>query len=236
MALHLSYSADSLPARETALARNGVPPLEWRVEVDVVPYPEAVAEMENRAARIRRGETGELVWLLEHPHIYTAGTSARPEELLADGGIPVYRSGRGGRYTYHGPGQRVSYVMIDLTRLSCDVRAYVRSMEQWIIESLARLGVAGERRDGRVGIWVRRSDGSEAKIAAIGIRVRRWVTYHGVALNVDPDLSKFEGIVPCGIRDHAVTSLRALGIVVSLAEVDEVLRHTFFKVFAHLRP
>lgn len=207
--------------------------LEWRVSPAPVAYPDAVSAMEHRVDAIRRGSAGELVWLLEHPPVYTAGTSARPEDLLEPDRFPVFHSGRGGRYTYHGPGQRVVYVMLDLNRRNRDVRAYVNALEQWIIDSLAQLGIRGERRDGRIGIWVAGADGSVAKVAAIGVRVRRWVTFHGIAINVAPDLSHFSAIVPCGISDWGVTSLRALGAEPSLAHLDAILRHTFFMVFGH---
>lgn len=209
--------------------------VEWRVETRPVDYPEAVAAMEARAAAIREGTAPELVWLLEHPPIYTAGTSARDEDLL-DSRFPVYRTGRGGEFTYHGPGQRVAYVLLDLKRRNPDVRAYVRNLEEWLIRSLARFNVKGERREGRVGIWVDRGPytgewGKEDKIAAIGVRLRRWVSFHGVALNVEPDLSHFQGIVPCGIREHGVTSLVQLGIPATLADADAALKGTFEEVF-----
>ncbi len=210
--------------------RSLTPTIEWRVEDRLVAYPEAVAAMEARAAAIRAGEAAEQIWLLEHPPLYTAGTSARDEDLLDAGGFPVYRTGRGGQFTYHGPGQRVAYVMLDLQRRKPDVRQFVCDLEEWIILALASFNVTGERRDGRVGIWVQ-SGGSEAKIAAIGVRVRRWVTFHGIALNVDPDLSHFAGIVPCGIEGYGVTSLAALGLPVTLADVDVALREAFDEVF-----
>lgn len=203
---------------------------EWRIAPEAVAYPDAVAFMEQRAAAIAGGCAPECVWLLEHPPIYTAGTSAQPSDLL-DARFPVFQTGRGGQFTYHGPGQRVAYVMLDLKRRTTDVRRYVRDLEEWLIRSLARLGVTGELRAGRVGIWVVRADGREDKIAAIGVRVRRWVTYHGIALNVAPDLDHFSGIVPCGIHGHGVTSLADLGIPVSLAELDEALQTEFHDVF-----
>jgi lipoyl(octanoyl) transferase len=188
--------------------------------------------MERRVAEIAAGQAPELVWLLEHPPLYTAGTSARPEHLLDSQRFPVFQTGRGGQYTYHGPGQRVAYVMLDLQqRGRAELRRYVHDLEEWLILSLAQFGVRGERRTGRVGIWVARPDGTEEKIAAIGVRVRRWVTYHGVSLNRDPDLSHFQGIVPCGVADRGVTSLTALGVQVSVEELDEVLRETFALVF-----
>jgi lipoyl(octanoyl) transferase len=206
-------------------------PVAWRVSAAPVPYPDAVAAMEERVLAIREGRAGEEVWLLEHPPLYTAGTSADPSELLEPDRFPTYVSGRGGRYTYHGPGQRVAYVMLDLKRRGGDVRRFVGQLEGWVIDSLARVGVKGERRSGRVGIWVADGRGGEAKIAAIGVRVRRWVSFHGVAINVDPDLSHFGGIVPCGISEHGVTSLRALGCQADMAEVDAALRASFATVF-----
>jgi lipoyl(octanoyl) transferase len=206
--------------------------VEWRVSARPVAYPEAVAEMEARVAAIRAGTAPELVWLLEHPPIYTAGTSARDADLLDPDRLPVHHTGRGGQYTYHGPGQRIAYVMLDLLRRRLDVHCYVHQLEEWAIRALARFDVRGGRRDGRVGIWVVRSDGSEAKIAAIGVRVRRWVTYHGVAINLDPDLDHYRGIVPCGISEHGVTSLAALGIAATLADVDSALRASFAEAFA----
>ncbi len=213
--------------------------VEWRTNDALVPYPEAVAAMEDRVAAIRAGEAPELVWLLEHPPLYTAGTSARDEDLLAPGRLPVYRTGRGGQFTYHGPGQRVAYVMLDLKWRGEDVRRYVCDLEDWLIRTLARFNVTGERREGRVGIWIDRGRhggpaGREDKIAAIGVRVRHWVTYHGVALNVEPELEHFAGIVPCGIAGPAtgVTSLAELGLPVTLADVDVALKLSFDDIFA----
>ncbi len=203
--------------------------VEWQVRDGLTPYPEAVAFMEERAAAIASGRAAELVWLIEHPPIYTAGTSAKEGDLL-DARFPVFKTGRGGQFTYHGPGQRVGYVMLDLKRRNEDVRAYVRDLEEWLIRTLARFEVKGERRAGRIGIWVARP-GREDKIAALGVRVRRWVTFHGVSLNVEPDLSHFSGIVPCGIREHGVTSLADLGLKVTMADVDAALRETFREVF-----
>ena len=205
--------------------------MEWRISDGLVDYETASREMETRVAAIRAGTAPEQVWLLEHPALYTAGTSARDEDLLDTGGLPVYRTGRGGQFTYHGPGQRVGYVMLDLKRHGGDVRRYVHDLEEWLIRTLARFQIKGERRDGRVGIWVVERDGSENKIAAIGVRVRHWVTFHGVALNVEPNLSHFDGIVPCGIRLHGVTSLAAQGILVSMPEVDAAMRAAFGEVF-----
>jgi lipoyl(octanoyl) transferase len=201
------------------------------VASEPIEYPDAIAFMEDRVERIRIGAAPELVWLLEHPPLYTAGTSARPEELLVEGRFPVFASGRGGRYTYHGPGQRVAYVMLDLRRRGADIRAYVCALESWIIAALKQLGVRGERRQGRIGIWIAQDAGKEAKIAAIGVRVRRWISYHGISINVAPDLSHFEGILPCGIAEHGVTSLRALGQETSMDVLDLVLRDTFGTIF-----
>ena len=205
--------------------------IEWRVSAAPVEYDAAVAAMEARVAAIRAGAAPELIWLLEHPPLYTAGTSARPEDLLAPARFPVFTAGRGGQYTYHGPGQRVAYLMLDLQRRGPDLRAYIWRLEEWLIRTLREFGVRGERRAGRVGIWVVRPEGTEAKIAAIGVRVRRWVSYHGVALNLDPDLEHFAGIVPCGIREFGVTSLADLGIRAGMAELDGALRRTFDAVF-----
>jgi lipoyl(octanoyl) transferase len=200
----------------------------------LVGYEEAVAWMEARAAAIAAGQAAECVWLLEHPPLYTAGTSARAEDLVAPERFPVFPSGRGGQYTYHGPGQRVAYVMLDLTRRRADLRAYVASLEAWLIATLDAFNVRAERREDRVGVWVRRPEKGatvEDKIAAIGIRVRRWVSFHGISLNVEPDLTHFAGIVPCGVREHGVTSLMDLGHLVSMAEVDMQLRAAFEAVF-----
>jgi lipoyl(octanoyl) transferase len=208
--------------------------LEWRTSDTPVAYPDAVAAMEARAAAIAAGTAGELVWLLEHPPIYTAGTSANDADLL-EARFPVHRTGRGGQFTYHGPGQRVGYVMLDLKARKPDVRAYVHDLEQWLIETLALLGVKGERREGRVGIWVTRptamGGAREDKIAALGVRIRHWVTYHGVALNVAPVLEHFSGIVPCGVSQHGVTSLRDLGRPASMGVVDAALKRSFEKIF-----
>jgi len=204
-------------------------PPEWKISDAPVGYPEALAEMEARVAAIAEGMASEQVWLLEHPPIYTAGTSARDEDLI-EARFPVYRTGRGGQFTYHGPGQRVAYAMLDLKRRKPDVRAYVCDLEEWLIQALAELGVKGERRQGRVGIWVQRGM-REDKIAALGVRIKRWVSLHGVALNVDPDLSHFTGIVPCGVTQHGVTSLADLGIVASMADVDVALKRSFGKIF-----
>jgi lipoyl(octanoyl) transferase len=215
-----------------SLPHGGAHALEWRISDTPVAYEFAVAEMEARVAAIRAGTAPELVWLLEHPPLYTAGTSARETDLLEPSLLPVHRTGRGGQYTYHGPGQRVAYVLLDLKRRSGDVRCFVSDLEEWMIQTLARFNVKGERRAGRVGIWIDEGQGRESKIAAIGVRVRQWVTYHGVALNVDPDLSHYRGIIACGIRGHGVTSLAAQGIPTSMAEVDAALRASFERTFA----
>ena len=207
------------------------PAIQWRISDGPVDYADAVARMEARVAAIRAGTEPELVWLLEHPPLYTAGTSARDADLVAPGRLPVHRTGRGGQYTYHGPGQRVAYVMVDLNRRGRDLRCFVWQLEQWVIETLAAFNVTGERRDGRVGVWVAR-DGREDKVGAVGVRVKRWVTYHGVSINVDPDLAHYAGIVPCGITEHGVTSLADLGIPATMDDVDVALRQTFAKVFA----
>jgi lipoyl(octanoyl) transferase len=205
--------------------------LEWRISDAPVAYPDAVTAMEARAAAIREGQAPELVWLLEHPPLYTAGTSARDADLVDPGRFPVHRTGRGGQFTYHGPGQRVAYVMLDLKPRGGDVRQFVCDLESWLIATLAAFNLKGERRPGRVGIWIA-GPGGDAKIAAIGIRVRRWVSYHGVSLNVAPDLAHFSGIVPCGVRGAGVTSLLEQGITASMAEVDLVLRAAFERRFA----
>jgi lipoyl(octanoyl) transferase len=204
---------------------------EWRISDAPVAYEQALAEMEARVEAIHAGTAPALVWLLEHPPLYTAGTSARGEDLIDPKGLPVYETGRGGQYTYHGPGQRIGYVMLDLKQRGGDVRRYVRDLEEWLIRSLSRFNVKGERRDGRVGIWVAEPHGPENKIAALGVRVRHGVTFHGVALNVDPDLARFGGIVPCGIREHGVTSLAEQGILVSMPEVDAAMKTAFQDVF-----
>ena len=205
--------------------------IEWKTDEGAVDYEAAVRAMEARVAAIRAGATPELVWLLEHPPLYTAGTSAKPGDLLDPGAFPVYATGRGGQYTYHGPGQRVAYVLLDLRRRGRNVRAYVRALEDWLIATLARFNVKGERREGRVGIWIDQGRGREAKIAAVGVRIRHWVSFHGVSLNVEPDLRHFAGIVPCGVRDHGVTSLVDLGLPVTMAEVDQALKTTFAETF-----
>ena len=209
--------------------------LEWIVSDRPVEYPEAIEFMERRVAEIRAGTAPEAVWLLEHPPLYTAGTSARREDLLQPDRFPVHEAGRGGQYTYHGPGQRVAYVMLDLQKRGRDVRCYVRDLENWVILTLARFGVKGEIRDGRVGIWVDRGMGREDKIGAIGVRVRHWITFHGISLNIDPDLGHFTGIVPCGITQFGVTSLWDLGHTPTVEEVDMALRHCFHEQFGKPR-
>ncbi|WP_237480407.1 lipoyl(octanoyl) transferase LipB [Lichenibacterium dinghuense] len=237
--------ASTIPAPRGSAAAGlkpagGAGPVEWRVEEAPVPYAEAVAAMEAHVALVIAGEAPERVWLVEHPPLYTAGTSARDGDLR-DGRFPVHRTGRGGQYTYHGPGQRVAYVMLDLNRRRPDVRAFVAALEDWVIGALARLNVRGERRQDRVGVWVARPDKpagldgtpAEDKVAAIGIRLKRWVSFHGVSVNVEPDLSHFGGIVPCGIAQshYGVTSLVDLGLPIAMAEFDGVLRAEFERVF-----
>jgi lipoyl(octanoyl) transferase len=232
-------SAPRADADRTTAAegRNEPLPLEWRVADGLTPYPEALAVMQQRVAAIRAGTAAEQVWLVEHPPLYTAGTSARPEELTDPTRFPTFSAGRGGQWTYHGPGQRTAYVMLDLNRPhggvpARDVRCFVHGLEAWLIGTLARLGVRGERRAGRIGIWVvDERTGAENKIGAIGVRVTRWVSWHGVALNVAPELEHFSGIVPCGIREHGVTSLVALGLPVTMADVDVALKSAFGEVF-----
>ncbi len=239
--------AQSAPARLSTRsahfpAVSGTPPVDWLIRGGLTPYPEALAWMEARVAAIAAGEAPEAVLLVEHPPLYTAGTSARADDLTDPNRFPVFDAGRGGEYTYHGPGQRVAYVMLDLKRRQPDIRAFVAALEQWIIATLADMQVKGERREDRVGVWVSRPerppgpDGAPAedKVAAIGIRIRRWVTFHGISLNVDPDLSHFSGIVPCGVRGHGVTSLADLGLLVSMPEVDSMLRRNFETVFGPL--
>ncbi|MEK1932373.1 MAG: lipoyl(octanoyl) transferase LipB [Pararhizobium sp.] len=224
---------------KTFFSADGSPPVRWRIASSLVDYAEAVETMEREAAAISAGEVDELVWLVEHPPLYTAGTSADASDLVMPDRFPVFQTGRGGEYTYHGPGQRVVYVMLDLKRRKQDVRAFVAALEGLVIETLASMNVKGERREDRVGVWVRRPerpalpDGSmaEDKIAAIGIRLRKWVSFHGLSLNVDPDLDHFGGIVPCGIRGYGVTSLVDLGLPVMMTDVDIKLRQAFEDIF-----
>lgn len=214
--------------------------VDWRVLPGLSDYTETLRAMEDRVAQIAAGVAPEAIWLLEHPPLYTAGTSARPEDLTAPDRFPVFQAGRGGQYTYHGPGQRVVYAMLDLNHRGRDVRCFVHDMETWIIATLAEFGIRGERRAGRVGVWVTRPDkpalpdGSprEDKIAAIGIKLRRWISFHGLSINVEPELSHFDGIVPCGIRSHGVTSLVDLGLPITMEDVDIALRKSFEEVFA----
>ncbi|AKI00890.1 lipoate-protein ligase B [Hoeflea sp. IMCC20628] len=223
--------------------RDGSAPVRWRISEGLTPYPDAVALMEAEAEKIAASQADELVWLVEHPPLYTAGTSAKAEDLVAPDRFEVHQTGRGGEYTYHGPGQRVAYVMLDLKRRRQDVRAFVSAMEAVIIATLASMNVTGERREDRVGVWVRRPDKprladggmAEDKIAAIGIRLRKWVSFHGLALNVDPDLDHFSGIVPCGVRLHGVTSLVDLGLPIPMHEADIRLRDAFETTFGATR-
>jgi lipoyl(octanoyl) transferase len=227
----------SRPIAAASFASRDGTPVEWTVSEGLIPYEEAVAEMEARAGLIAEG-AAERIWLVEHPPLYTAGTSAKPHDLVGEPRFPVFKTGRGGEFTYHGPGQRVAYVMLDLRRRKPDLRAFVGALETWIIGSLAAFNIRGERRAGRVGVWVRRADkgpGIEDKIAAIGIRVRRWVSFHGVSINVEPDLSHYAGIVPCGIREHGVTSFADLGLTTTMPELDMALRAAFEEVFGETR-
>src|SRR5687767_4894718 len=232
----LDRSVSSPP--KAPFGRIDAAPAGWAVSRAPVAYPDAVAAMEARATAIAEGRAGELVWLLEHPPLYTAGVSAKAGDLIQPDRFPVFASGRGGQYTYHGPGQRVAYVMLDLTRRQRDVRAFVAALEDWVIGALDAFNVKGELRDGRVGVWVeRRAPGApprEDKIAAIGVKLRRWVSFHGVSLNVEPDLAHFGGIVPCGVTEHGVTSLVDLGLPVTMDEADAALRASFARVFGPL--
>ncbi|MTH95210.1 lipoyl(octanoyl) transferase LipB [Roseibium sp. RKSG952] len=228
----------SSPDRETLVTDfhplQPSPPVEWHISDDPVGYETALEQMDAHVTAIAAGTANERVWLLEHPPLYTAGTSADDSDLIDAGRFPVYKTGRGGQHTYHGPGQRVAYVMLDLKRRRQDVRAFVAALEAWIINSLWHYHIRGERREDRVGVWVRRPDKGpevEDKIAAIGIRLRKWVTFHGISFNVEPELDHFGGIVPCGISEHGVTSLVDLGIPVTMAENDSVLRAEFEKIF-----
>jgi len=206
--------------------------VEWRVESGLTDYEQAVDFMRVRVEKIRQGQERELIWLVEHPPLYTAGTSAKPDDLIKPDFLPVFDTGRGGEYTYHGPGQRVVYVMLDLSSRKPDVRAFVAALEAWVIRTLGSFGIVAERREDRVGVWVKHPDQArEDKIAAIGIRLKKWVSFHGLAINVAPDLSHYQGIVPCGIADHGVTSLAQLGLSVTMTQLDKALRHHFYPIF-----
>lgn len=207
---------------------NGI---EWKISSDLIDYEEALKVMEERVEAIHKGEAGELVWLLEHPPLYTSGTSANVSDLVDPERFPVYDAGRGGQYTYHGPGQRVAYFMLDLNKRGKDLRKFVSNLEELIIDTLAHFQIKGERRSDRVGVWVDHGMGREEKIAAIGIRIRKWVTFHGIAINVEPDLSHFSGIIPCGIADHGVTSITALGVSATMEEVDAQILKSFENIF-----
>jgi len=226
--------SQSLSPAVSKLVRADARAVEWAVSGGHVDYPAAVEAMEARAAAIAAGEAGELVWLLEHPPLYTAGVSSKDGDLLDAGRFPVHRTGRGGQFTYHGPGQRVAYVMLDLNARGKDVRAFVRGLEQWIIGALGEFGVPADVREGRVGVWVERKGpgwSREDKIAAIGVKVRKWVSFHGISLNVEPELDHFSGIVPCGIAEHGVTSLVDLGVPATMDEADAALKASFLRVF-----
>ena len=230
--------AEPLSAALSPLFRDDDRPVEWVVQPGYMPYEAAVADMEARVALISAGEAAERVWLLEHPPLYTAGVSAKDDDLIDAERFPVHRTGRGGQFTYHGPGQRVAYVMLDLNRRGKDVRGFVRGLEQWIIGALGEFGVEADVREGRVGVWVERKGpgwSREDKIAAIGVKVRRWVSFHGISLNVEPDLDHFGGIVPCGIAEHGVTSLLDLGVVATMDEADAALKASFMRVFGAVR-
>tara|TARA_B100001540_G_scaffold310452_3_gene328257 strand:- start:74 stop:715 length:642 start_codon:yes stop_codon:yes gene_type:complete len=208
--------------------------IEWKTSTGLIPYEQALAEMEARVAVISNNQAAELLWLLEHPPLYTAGTSADQNDLLEPDRFPVFDAGRGGQYTYHGPGQRVVYVMLDLRKRGRDVRKFVCDLEQWIIDTLAEFNVVGERRDGRVGVWVARDNGREDKIAALGVRVRKWVSFHGISINVEPDLGHFKGIVPCGLDQFGVTSLVDLGLPVTMDDLDTALIRCFEQTFGEM--
>ncbi|MAS03530.1 MAG: lipoate-protein ligase B [Ahrensia sp.] len=237
--IETSNARGAIAASSLFFPADGSPPVEWRIADGLTDYDFAVGEMEARAAAIREGTARELVWLVEHPPLYTAGTSADSRDLVAPDRFPVFQTGRGGEYTYHGPGQRVAYVMLDLKRRREDVRAFVAALEEWIIRTLDRFNVKGERREDRVGVWVVRpekpstvpGEPAEDKIAAIGIRLRKWVSFHGIAINHEPDLSHYGGIVPCGIADHGVTSLVDLGLPVTMHDLDLALLESFREVF-----
>jgi lipoyl(octanoyl) transferase len=228
---------DARTLAEPLSAPAGLAPVEWRVTHDPVSYPAALAEMDSRVAAVIAGEATELVWLLEHPPLFTSGTGTRAEDLAGTGRFPLFETGRGGRLTYHGPGQRVAYAMLDLRKRGPDLRRYVAGLEEWIVRTLGSFDIRGERREDRVGVWVRRpekGEGREDKIAAIGVRVRKWVTLHGISLNVAPDLAHYSGILACGVSDprHGVTSLADLGVNATMADVDAALRKSFEEIFS----
>lgn len=231
--------ADPLNSAQHSLLREDERPVQWALSSGYVDYAAAEAAMEARVAAIAAGEAEELVWLLEHPPLYTAGVSAKDDDLLAPDRFPVHRTGRGGQFTYHGPGQRVAYVMLDLNKRGKDVRGFVHGLEDWIISALDRFGVEAGMREGRVGVWVERKGAGwsrEDKIAAIGVKVRKWVSFHGISLNVEPDLDHFGGIVPCGITEHGVTSLVDLGVLATMDEADDALKSSFQRVFGPVQP
>ena len=205
--------------------------VEWRISSELINYPDAIDFMENKVNEIHQGSSQEMVWLLEHHSVYTAGSSASKHDLLASHRFPVFQTGRGGQYTYHGPGQRVVYLMLDLKKRGADIKAYVRKLEEWLIATLAQFNIIGERREGRVGIWVTDSQNKEKKIAAIGVRVRRWISFHGVSINVNPALNHYDGIVPCGISKFGITSLHDLNKKISISEIDRALKQTFYETF-----
>lgn len=231
--------ADPLNSSQRSLLREDERPVQWALSSGYVDYAAAEAAMEARVAAIAAGEAEEMVWLLEHPPLYTAGVSAKDGDLLAPDRFPVHRTGRGGQFTYHGPGQRVAYVMLDLNQRGKDVRGFVHGLEDWIIGALDRFGVEAGMREGRVGVWVERKGAGwsrEDKIAAIGVKVRKWVSFHGISLNVEPDLDHFGGIVPCGITEHGVTSLVDLGVLATMDEADDALKSSFQQVFGPVQP
>jgi len=230
----LTPETNKVPKGPQKLLRADSRPVQWQISEGLVPYPEALATMQARARAIADGEAEELVWLLEHPPLYTAGTSAKAADLLRPDKFPVYDAGRGGQYTYHGPGQRIAYVMLDLRQRGRDIRCLVQNLEAWVIDTLAAHNIKGELREGRIGVWVQRPERgamSEDKIAALGVRVSRWVSFHGISLNVAPDLSHYDGIVPCGIKDQGVTSFEDLGQLVTMPEVDMSLKSAFEQRF-----
>ncbi|WP_354186612.1 lipoyl(octanoyl) transferase LipB [Bartonella japonica] len=238
MAFELKHiHRDHLPHQFKAIPGN--PPVEWKISNNLVEYPEALCYMQERVENILAKKAHEQVWLLEHPSLYTAGTSANKKDLLTPHLFPVYEAGRGGEFTYHGPGQRVAYIMLDLKRRKQDIRAFISALEEWIIQMLAKFNIKGERREDRVGVWVKRSHcqltqnslSLEDKIAAIGIRVRKWVSFHGIAINVSPNLAHYSGIIPCGIANHGVTSLLNLGFHITMYDVDIALKQAFEKIF-----